>query len=254
MKKFIYALISACLMSCSNNEEKKETNKSTDTLAVENITIEAGFDPRLFKTLQLPLNIDTIFIMNVDTNDRIPYQQARQLGANFLKQESMQWVSNDINEFCLIDSLKQEDKYRDYIEKLEIGMTKKSIAYKVGLVNFTNGSKLFLWGIINSSYEACPFFSGTNIIGTFVNQHNQNTHFILAGRWGGGDPPAMMNKDITAKINADGKIEIENVTVNDDLDAPGVEITKENLILKAEKDSLRLVDFKKEVKSTEKTN
>lgn len=254
MKIFIYGSVSFLLISCANQIEKKDPVTSSDTLAVTNKTIEASFDDKLFNTLQLPLNIDTTYVMKIDTNDRIPYQQVRALGSNFLKNEQTNGLEYEINKFCEIDSLKQEDKYKEYIEKLDLGMTKKSIAFKIGLLSFSNGSKLFLWGIESSSYEACPFFSARTVIGTFVNDNKQNTHFIIAGRSGAGDPPSMMNEDISAKINADGRIEIESVMVNDDLDIAGQETKKESVILKAEKNKIQIADSKKETTNTEKSN
>ncbi|MGZ4044114.1 MAG: hypothetical protein ACXVO9_12995, partial [Bacteroidia bacterium] len=163
-------------------------------------------------------------------------------------------LSYDINSFCEIDSLKQEGKYNSYLEKLDIGMTKVAISFKLGVIDLGNGAKLFLWGVHNSSFEACPFFAGTTIIGTFVNANKQNTHFVIGEISGGGDPPSMGNDQVTSKINTDGKVEIKRISVNDDLDIPGEETTIETIVLKLNADKIEILDSKKQVKNTEKNN
>jgi hypothetical protein len=241
------------LFAACNNSGNKSDQKTTDSTAVGNSAIVAStFDNKLFKPISLPFNLDTTFILKADTNDRIPYQQIRSLGYEFLKNELTDGLINNIQEFCKIDSLKQAGAYKSYIDSLTIGMTKISIAYKIGVIDFKNNSRLFIWGITNSSYEACPFYSGTYLAGTFVNEAKQNTHFILGEISGGGDPPSMGSNEITAKVNGDGKIEIMNKRVFDDLDVPGEETTKQILSLKLDKDKIQIMDFKKEVKNTEK--
>ena len=104
----------------------------------------------------------------------------------------------------------------------------------------------------SSSYEACPFFEGTTVIGTFVNDNRKNTHFVLACSRGGGDAPMTFHEEMDALIAPDGKINIKKISVSDDMDVPGNETTKQLLVLKLEKDKITIIDSKKEVKVTEK--
>ncbi|MGZ3919895.1 MAG: hypothetical protein ACXVC7_06370 [Bacteroidia bacterium] len=254
MKKLIYILALAVLFGCNNESSEKDAELSTDSTGIVNKSIAASFDDKEFKTIKLPIEIDTNFILEVDTNDRVPYQQVRQLGNNILQHEISSGLSYDINSFCEIDSLKQEGKYNSYLEKLDIGMTKVAISFKLGVIDLGNGAKLFLWGVHNSSFEACPFFAGTTIIGTFVNANKQNTHFVIGEISGGGDPPSMGNDQVTSKINTDGKVEIKRISVNDDLDIPGEETTIETIVLKLNADKIEILDSKKQVKNTEKSN
>ncbi|MBL7919678.1 MAG: hypothetical protein JNJ40_05155 [Bacteroidia bacterium] len=251
MKNYIYLFSVLLFVSCGNKEQTiTDTTVKTDSSVVEN-TSSFVFNNKDFKELSLPLNIDTTFIQKVDTNNRITYQQIRQLGVNFVKGELGEGLVYDINEFAQIDSLKQSGGYKAYLETLDIGMTKTCIAYKVSLINLPNSNKLFIWGITNATFEACPFFSGTLLIGTFVNKNQQATLFNIAEISGGGDPPAMMDTKTEAKIGVDGKIEITCIVTNDDMDIPGVAIEKKTFTLVATENGITVGNSKTEILSKE---
>ncbi|MBA3664908.1 MAG: hypothetical protein H0W61_11970 [Bacteroidetes bacterium] len=253
MKNWNYAALIILMAACSTGEkESKGEAVSADSNGITNKTVAGGFDENTFNVLQLPLVIDTNFILEVDTNQRIPYQQLRQLGANFLDTEISSGLVYDINSFCEIDSLKQAGAYAQYVSKLDIGMTKIAISFKLGRIDLKNGARLFLWGVHNSSYEACPFFGGTTIIGTYVNTNKQNTHFVIGEISAGGDPPSMGNDEVTAKINTNNEVVIRRVSVNDDLDIAGEQTTTLTLVLKLNGERIEKVSATKTEKNTEK--
>jgi len=253
MKFLLYALPVLFLIACNHSIESEETNSvQRDSIGFKNESASAIFDSKAFNLLSLPLVIDTNFIILLDTNDRIPYQLIRQLAASYLKDELNGGLEYTINTFCKIDSLKHNDEYKEYVEKLDIGMTKQSIAYKIGVVKFKNGNKLFLWGITQSSYEACPFFAGTTIVGTYVTEKNENTHFIIGEISSAGDPPSTGNEEITALIS-DEKIIIKSRNVSDDMDVPGEEVTNRMLVVEPGL-ALKILETKKDINSTEKVN
>lgn len=252
MKKILTGLAFPLLFACSQEPgEVKGEDTTADSTGIVDKSISASFYERAFKELSLPLIVDTNFIMEVDTNDRIPYQQVRQLGTNVLKHDVFTGITYDLNSFCEIDSLKQADAYNAYLEKLDIGMTKIAISFKVGVIKYGAGSRLFIWGVHNSSYEACPFFGGSTIVGTFVNSKNQNTHFVIGELSAGGDPPSMGSDEVTAKLEKDGTITIHSLSVTDDLDVPGDDRTEQWITLKIEKDEIKILSSKKENKNTE---
>lgn len=253
--KYIFTLFIVFLfVSCSNNSKDTvpENQTLTDTLAIDTLAVQAfSFDEKEFKVLKLPFVIDTLFIQTVDTNHRLTYQQVRQLGINGIKGEVSD-LHYSFNQMCMIDSLKQINKYQEYVNKLDIGMMEKSIVFKVGVLDVGNNNRLFIWGTIYSSYPACPFYSGTELIGTLVTNDKQNIHISLAKIAGGGDPPSMGNTETTCKINTDGTIEINTIEENDDLDVPGINHTYITQKLKIEEDKIVEVSNKKEEKNTEK--
>ncbi|MEO6303140.1 MAG: hypothetical protein ABIP51_08195 [Bacteroidia bacterium] len=253
MKNYIYFFALVICISCSTEKSKENDQLTTmDTAIVENtIVTNFPFEEKDFKKLPLPFTMDTLFIQKVDSSNRITYQQVRSLGINFLKSELGDGLSYDLNTFCEIDSLKQVGKYKNYVEHLDIGMTKKCIAFKLGLLDMGNNNKLFIWGIEVSSYEACPYFSGTKIIATFVNGEKETTHFTIAEISGGGDPPSSGNDQITAIIEADGKIRVDQISIGDDSDVPGIDITNKTYQLKIDGNRIVVVDTKTEEKSKE---
>ena len=252
MKNYLYVIAIGILFSCSHeNNAEKENPEAIDSLLADK-TSAFPFNEKEFKKFTLSFAVDTLFIQKVDTNSRITYQQVRSLGNNFLKLESGEGSNYDWNKFCELDSLKQIGKYADYVSKLDIGMTKRSIAYKLGFINLGNNSKLFIWGIDESSYEADPFFVGTSIIATFLNSENQSTHFTIGCISSAGDPPSMGNEQLTSKINEDGTINLDNVSVSDDLDVPGENITHTTFQFKIDGNKIVKLGSKTEVKNTEK--
>lgn len=252
MKKCIYFLLAAFLVSCASDKNKVETRASEDSTGISHSQFSTSFDAKTFKTLTLPLAIDTNFIMEVDTNNRIPYQQIRQLGTQLLAHELSDGLFNDINSFCEVDSIKQAGHYADYLAKLEIGMTKIAISFKLGVIDLGEGTQLFIWGIHNSSFEACPYFAGTTIIGTLVNEDKENTHFLLGELSGGGDPPATGTDEVTSYIDKEGTITVRSIFINDDLDIPGEDVTKQTVILKIENGAVTVINSTKSASNGEK--
>jgi hypothetical protein len=227
MKFLYFPIFLLLLFSCRNNEETRGEKPYYDSV---NVVSYAVFETQFFQELQLPLQIDTGFIQKVDSLDRIYFQQVRSMKANFLFSEFPSSAEYDINTFCMIDSLKHVRKYQDYLDKLDIGMTKSCIAYKLGYTSLKDNLKLLLWGITQGSYEACPFFGGTTIIGTFVNSNNESRHLVLGRLFSAGDPPSMGSVEITSIITKK-KISIKGKSISDDLDVPGEETTLLSVIV-----------------------
>lgn len=240
------------LVSCGSDNNKSDKVTSEDSTGISHSQFSASFDAKEFKPLTLPLAIDTNFIMEVDTNNRIPYQQIRQLGTHVLPHDLSDGLFYDINSFCEVDSIKQAGHYADYLAKLDIGMTKIAISFKLGVIDMGNDTQLFIWGIHNSSFEACPYFAGTTIIGTLVNENKENMHFLLGELSGGGDPPATGTDEVTSYIDKEGTITVRGISINDDLDVAGEDVKRQTLILKIENGSLMVLNSKKSEKNSEK--
>lgn len=246
MKFFLPFSLCLFLISCNNSAEKSEIKPSYDSVDIVSF---ATFDEQSFRALSLPLKIDTVFIQNADSSERISFQQLRSLKSNFMFSEFPSSAEYDFNTFCMIDSLKFNKAYDSYLSKLDIGMTKTCIAYKLGFARLNENIKLFVWGITQSSYEACPFFSGTSIIGTFVNAKNESKHLLLGTISSFGDPPATGSEEITSVISKN-KISINGKTISDDLDIPGEETTIQSVTVEIS-DTLKFVSPFKKVSNTE---
>lgn len=253
MKRIFIFFSLITFVSCNDSNITNINTPVNDSLAIIQKHSGANFDERAFKELHLPLTIDTTFIQQLDSSDRIPFEQIRSLNADYLQNELTSGINFSINKFCEIDSLKQIEEYQQYINALDIGMTKKSIAFKVGQIPLQNGAKLFLWGLVSESYEACPFFQGTEIIATYVDQNKKNTHFLIGEISSGGDPPMIGNSQITATINSNGKIEMRCIKTEDDIDVPGKNIKQIQLLIELDAIEIKILDSKESISETEKT-
>lgn len=203
------------------------------------------------KAFSLPFSIDTTFILKADTSHRLSYTEVRALGLDLLKDEYTHELYDSFNEFCKIDSLKKNNAYAVYVDSLDIGMTKDAVACRLGYIVFKNNALMLVWGITNASYEACPVFSGTRIIGSYRRPGGSYTHVLLGNRSYWADPPSSYEIRLTTEIGTNEKFITEALAVSDDLDTPGEETTTATLKFRIEDDALKITSASKKVKNTE---
>lgn len=252
MKKlFLLASCFNLFCSCGGSEKKEQKQEKERVEATE---VNHVFDTLGFRELPLPLAIDTSFVDKADSSLRLTYSHIRSMSNNFFENELCRGMAYDLNTFCEIDSLKKINKYKEYVERLDIGMTKNCIAYKIGYCNLPDSCKMYVWGMQTKSYEACPFYEGRFLIATLVNAKGEGKHALVAERSGGGDPPSMANTDMTSDISRDGNISVKRILVMDDLDTPGNVIATETVKLSTSGGNFSFSDYKKEEKNTEKEN
>ncbi len=181
MYKLIVQLL-LLLMSCKNNTQENAGNDST----IINLDIDTGF---------------------IETADSL-------FGGNVLKQEEFNFLSQNliipdtilsetqgISYFKLIDSLKSYGLYESYLENIDLGMIKEATAFGCDTLYQENGEEYVLWGIRYSSFEACPFYFGTDIYITKI-KDKKVLFTVLAGqKFGAGDAPMSYKSTLTANIN-----------------------------------------------------
>lgn len=224
MRYIVLSLSLLVLIACS--ESGKESNKiSADStkVSIDSVFSRASFDLKEFKKLELPLKIDSTYILKADTSDKLHYYQIRNLKSYYPDTLFKTGLRSLINEFCEIDSLKENGAYEEYLKKIDIGMTKSSFAFKIGYLTLPTGINVFLWGIEYSSYEACPYFSGKILIATFVTESGKNSSFLVGESSGSGDPPSTGNTDLWCTITKEGDFQMKGINILDDIDVPGVE-------------------------------
>lgn len=223
--KYFVAILSLLALTACNESEKESKNNGVDStqVSIDTVFSSASFDLKDFKKLELPMIIDSTYILKADTSDKLHYYHVRNLKSLFPDTILNSGLKYTINAFCEIDSLKETGAYTEYLKKLDIGMTKSSIAFKIGYVALASDLNVFLWGIEYSSYEACPYFSGKVLIATYINENGRNSSFLIAESSGAGDPPATSKTDFWSTITKDGNFLINGIKISDDLDVPGVE-------------------------------
>lgn len=230
---YFFLLVLTC-WSCANNTEENTSESEavavSDTGVIEKDTLNLveeipviPLDPLLisnFKELELPYALDSGSIENLNTEKRISAQQVDLLTQNITG--ALAWeMEYELNTFYKIDSLKQINKYEDYVSSLDIGQMKNSEAFALGFLDLGNNKQLFLWGLQYTTYEACPFMHGTTVYGSLFENGVQKSVRVFAEAMAGGDPPSMMSRVIELQINENGEAQIHQVEIQTELAEEG---------------------------------
>lgn len=216
----------------------KEKPVSQDSMVVDSIRVVDSIfqatkriDAKIlskFVALELPeLVVDSTFIKNVKSTNALSYIEVRELiGANTgADHNDFDMV---LNSFYSIDSIKLAGTYERFTEQLDIGQMKDVTVVAVGYWHVLT-TDIYLWKMSFTTYEACPFWAGDMIMGTFVNSEGVSHVFQLAESSGGGDPPSMGSNYFYSKINREGKVTQQLIDSSEDLDAAEREIQKVDL-------------------------
>ncbi|MGV6860816.1 MAG: hypothetical protein ACWA41_03540 [Putridiphycobacter sp.] len=215
MKKGIKSLIILLsVYACSNQEnlEKKETNEpvgteldstNTELSNEDTVLVTPNFD---YTVLEFPLTIDSLFIeshkIGMDTSN-LSGEQVKEMSQNMLNKKGEPEISYMLSDFIKIDSLKQVGGYENYVQTLDIAMTKNINANMVGQLPLSQNNTVLIWSSTYTSYEACPFFYGTNVYATYYNGNNP-IHTLLVGEVsGGGDAPYWADTQLESTIKPD---------------------------------------------------
>jgi hypothetical protein len=172
MKKYYAVLFFSLLISaCSSN-------KSADNNGVKDSTITVSSQEKSFP----------IIVTDSTMKDSFPLSSSL-LKKYILPQEDKINESWMFNAFFKIDSLKAVGKYKEYVDHLDIGQTKESLAWIYDTLSYASG-KLIIWGITYNSYEACPSYGGKKIFITTISNDDKNLNTVkLLEVSGAADPP-----------------------------------------------------------------
>lgn len=213
MKLHIF-LLSFLILSCNGNEGSEGSNsieEQSDTLSADSIFIDTLIvleeDPNRIEidvasllekgteAFSMPLLIDSNFIdeyaLQGEGEDyNLTYEEAKYLGFKSPEGDLVSAGGWRINTFIKLDSLISADAYQDYLENIDLGQARYSIAHVIGSVPINSQSNMLIWNIDYGTYEACPYGYGVYVFGTiFTNGVGTNT-CLLAEDSGGGDPPS----------------------------------------------------------------
>ena len=111
-----------------------------------------------------------------------------------------------LNDYFKIEKAKINHKYQAYVDKLDIGMTKESICYALNRIEFGDSVAVLVWKDEYSSYEACPFFAGTDFFATIITEGKVVETIQLAMTENAGDAPMGSTTIKTSKINSRGLV------------------------------------------------
>ncbi len=251
-KYFIYCLAPFLFFNCGQTKNNSSEIRTVTTLSVDSIKPFALLNDSiknlisLFKTsAALPFDVDTAFIYKANSGDSLGTSEIILLSKNVFKHELSHGLSYDLEKFYHIDSLKAEKKYLEWTNHMEIGMTKFSNAYALKKIQLNENTLLLIWALCNSSYEACPYSVESDIYFTSVFKNNITQSFLLGQTGSYGDPPVAMQCTINGILNADGKFLLKLLRMNEDMDEPFQEITKEEYEFTITDGEIKLLNQKK---------
>jgi hypothetical protein len=250
VKKFIYLYIVPfyLLISCSPNkeisddlenkiEEKKEIQYPNEILDSLN----------LFPKKNLEFNLFESFF-----TDSLKNHTNHKLSSNFVKLLSGKLFSDDaternsyyLNDYYLIQQAKKDKKYEEYVQKLDIGMMQDANCYALSRIEFGDSLAILIWKIDFSSYEACPYYIGTHILGTLIADGKCLETLQLANMESAADAPMSSNSTQFVKISKTGKIQCNYETIVDEEETT-IEHSKEKKEFQITKSGFKLISTKK---------
>lgn len=220
-KNSILIAISAVFLCACGNDSK--TNQGSDEVVVEDTPVDslnnvvlneppAQINPTLKAILdktpiinKAPMVVDTNFVNGIETENELgerelSYQEGRFLTVDFVGNTPTNNAQFILDNFCRIDSLKTVGGYDDYVATIDIGMIQYVAASSEVLLELTDLQQLVLWQVTYSTYEACPYASGTLVLGSLIVDNQVKNTTLLAEVSGGGDPPVWSETRVFSTI------------------------------------------------------
>ena len=214
---------SSCINSNSsktsdiNNQENEVANEidSTITLPEETedtiiksrpkINVESLLN-KIDTTYSTPFNLDSNYVEDIssldDNESTLTNIEVQYLGFDMVNNQPTNLADYNIGTFIELDSMKIKGTYEDYVENMDIGMMERSSAKIHSKIQINTTSFILIWSVFYSTFEACPFSSGTAIYGTFFKDNQAYNTAVLGESSGGGDAPYWSDTFITSEIHS----------------------------------------------------
>jgi len=229
MKNLVFIFLIGLLIhsSCTNsdtsepsntNNQEEEEIKEIDTTSIlpQNpedtivksrpiINIESLLN-KIDTSYTTPFKLDSNYVENVSMSNNdistLTNIEVQYLGFDMVKNQPTEWADYNIGIFIELDSMIINGTYDDYVESIDIGMMERSFANIHSKIVINDNTFILLWSISFSTFEACPFSSGTVIFGTFFNENLAYNTAALGESSGGGDAPYWNDTFITSEIHS----------------------------------------------------
>ncbi len=212
MKGFIFALVVSIFTSCVG----KKIQESIAEPLVKKVEYQPEINTILdrFNLLDSPMFLDTsFFVQNLSTNfenGNLNSEVVQILTQKFAKDEISTRENYYINAFLEIEEMKVVEKYAEYQESLQGGMTENAMCRSIGRIELGDSVGLLLWEIKYKSFDACPFYQGHHVLGTIIYKGETISCMHLASNETGADAPMRFESYQLASVFKNGKINILN--------------------------------------------
>ncbi len=216
MLKFIFIGLIFINFACTS--AKKETVQKSEKTEIDNVDISNEAKVNLivnypvllqkthlkYKTLNLPFKADSAYFKKFKAGKGLKDEEIKLLVSNFT--ESKDYTEGYIYDVVRLNHLKQMDQYEEYVNSLDLAQLKDANANIIGKIE-RNDSSFILWSVDYSSYEACPFYSGTEIYCSFIQDGIVKKCLKLGEYSIGGDAPVHGETFSTFTINKDFSVQ-----------------------------------------------
>ncbi len=190
------AFVLVSVFSCQQKDEKQQDVPDKASVVFET-------DSLLFDSLEADSSLAPLTASEV-----------RELTGDFFDKDTLNDFKWIFGEFYRIDSLKKAGKYNEYVEHLDLGMTKDIAARKLKEVKLEDGSVFRIWTVKHGSYEACPFTSGSEIFATLVYEGKIKDCFLIGQELHSSDPPVWLTVDTYGSIYSNGLVKVDSKESN----------------------------------------
>jgi hypothetical protein len=184
----------------SGSDNAVNTSKDLDTLRA----MPDDLIGRVNNTLNAPYMLDHKKIEALDQSDNeLSQQEVSLLTEHLVENEDFGFIKYRIESYIevhkMIDSIGEEE----YLENIDLGMTRNCDAYVNEKVILSDKRTLLIWSLDYSTYEACPYYSGTYVLATMC-VDGKVSHTVFVGESsGGGDAPVWSSIEMSSTITND---------------------------------------------------
>ena len=185
------------LFGCGGNPEDQITSQK-DSVTVDNAVdstlnsvIDLGLLRRFTFSADLPFESDSLYFENLmlEHDSVLSKADVMYLTYGFLETEISNAASYKLLNFYEIDSIKLSGGYDEYVENLDLGMMKESDAYIDRKIKLDDSTTLLVWYLTYSTYEACPYASGTLLFASVLYDNVVTSSTLIGENSGSGDAP-----------------------------------------------------------------
>lgn len=227
---FIFSII---LISC-NTEHKDEETK--DKILIEYPKEIKSFIS-IFEEQKPDFKIDKLFLEDTLKNNKkhlLSLEQVKSLAKNLSKDEHTEVNAYYVKDYYKIQQKKMDSDYDEFVKTLDIGMMKDVNCYAAGKINFGDTVSVLFWKIVFSSYEACPFYQGTNVLATVISDKQVVQTIQVSCNETAADAPFSATTLQKMKLDDKGNLvtSSESVTMEEDTETEHITDTIEYKLTK----------------------
>lgn len=204
IKYHLPAVLFLVLVSCGNPKNENSTDvKQKEIHYPEEISEKLD----LFPIINSELKLDTVFFHDSLRNHSekpLTPRLVKLLSGALSRDEYSELNGFYLKEYYAIEEAKKNKKYDEFLEKLDIGMTKNAHCYALGRMEFGDTISALLWRLDFISYEACPYFQGSHYMLTTIANGKILQCLQIAADESAADAPVLSTTLQQAKLSPEG--------------------------------------------------